>query len=71
MLESERGTDRSLQERLELDRYQQAAARARREALERYLRARAARTQRLRPRKPASMPRATVRLERRQRPGWI
>jgi len=37
---------------------EQAAALARRDALERYLRARAARTQRLRPRKPASMPRA-------------
>jgi hypothetical protein len=58
MRESERRDERSLQERLELDRYQQAAALARRDALERYLRARAARTQRLRPRKPASMPRA-------------
>lgn len=57
MVEYERRDDRSLQERLELDRYQQAAVRARREALERYLRARAARTQRLRPRKPVSMPR--------------
>jgi hypothetical protein len=57
MVESERRDDRSLQERLELDRSLQAAARARREALEQYLRARAARTQRLRPRKPASMPR--------------
>jgi hypothetical protein len=58
MVESERRDDRSLQERLELDRVRQAAALARRDALERYLRARAARTQRLRPRKPASMPRA-------------
>jgi hypothetical protein len=58
MRESERRDERSLQERLELDRHQQAAALARRDALERYLRARAARTQRLRPRKPASMPRA-------------
>jgi hypothetical protein len=58
MRESERRDERSLQERLELDRHQQAVALARRDALERYLRARAARTQRLRPRKPASMPRA-------------
>jgi hypothetical protein len=57
MVESERRDDRSLQERLELDRSLQAAARARREALEQYLRARAARTQRLRPRKPAWIPR--------------
>jgi hypothetical protein len=57
MVHPQRRDDRSLQERLEADRGQQAATRASREALEQYLRARAARTQRLRPRKPVSMPR--------------